>query len=97
MPWAPKAITRTISELSSPIRIACCKVIGQTSCASGSLVVRGLATLGNCICSELVEQIGLLDFLVFQRDSPQAVMRDRLGLVDVGKSLTTGGDHPGRK
>ena len=36
--------------------------------ASGSLVVRGLATLGNCILQRTAQQIGLLDFLVFQRD-----------------------------
>ena len=36
------------SALSSPIRIASWRVIGQTSWASGSLVVRGLATFGSC-------------------------------------------------
>ena len=46
MPWAPKAMTRTISELSRPIRMASCSFIGQISCASGSLVVRGLEILG---------------------------------------------------
>ena len=72
-------------------------VIGQISCASGSLVVRGLATLGNCIGSVAAQEVGLLDLLVLQRDSPQVVMRDRLGLVDVGKPLATGGEHPGRE
>ena len=59
MPWAPSEITRTTSELSRPTRIASGSVISQISCASGSLVVRGLATLGrgrgkelpmNCAC-----------------------------------------------
>ena len=76
--------------------MASCKVIGQISWASGSLVVRGLATLGNCIVQRAAQELGLLDLLIFQRDPPHVVMRDRLGLVDVGKSLATGGDHPGR-
>jgi hypothetical protein len=46
MPWAPKAITRTTSELSRPILIDCWRVIGQISCASGSLVVLGLDSRG---------------------------------------------------
>ncbi len=60
MPWAPKAITRTISELSRPIRIASGKVIGQTSCASGSFVVRGFDTRGICIGSELLRRVAFL-------------------------------------
>ncbi len=36
------------------------------------------------------EEIGSLDLLVLERDSPEIVMRDRLGLIEVGKSLTTG-------
>ena len=54
MPWAPSEMTRTTSELSSPIRIASWRVSCQISCASGSLVVRGLATLGRGIGSLLL-------------------------------------------
>ena len=36
------------------------------------------------------KEIGSLDLLVLERDSPEIVMRDRLGLIEVGKSLTTG-------
>ena len=46
MPWAPSEMTRTTSELSRPILIASWRVIGQISCASGSLVVLGFAILG---------------------------------------------------
>ena len=90
MPWAPKAMTRTISELSRPIRIACWSVIGQISCASGSLVVLGLASFGSCSGMVALRRSALLDVLVLQRDSPEVVMRDRLGLIEVGKSLAPG-------
>ncbi len=60
MPWAPKAITRTISELSRPIRMHSGRDIGQTSCASGSLVVRGFDTLGIWKGSELLRRVAFL-------------------------------------
>ena len=46
MPWAPREMTRTTSELSRPIRIASGSVMCQISSASGFSVVRGLASLG---------------------------------------------------
>ena len=49
IPWAPKAITRTSSLLSSAIRYASWSVIGQASAPSGSVCVRGFATFGSCI------------------------------------------------
>ncbi len=69
MPWAPSEMTRTTSELSRPILIASWSVTSQISCASGSLVVRGLATLGigsasvllrNCACWTSLSSCGIV-------------------------------------
>ena len=77
--------------------MASCRVIGQTSSASGSLVVRGLATLGICIVKLLLRNSACLTSLSSKRRRTHGVMGDRLGLVDVGKPLATGGEHPGRQ
>ena len=94
MPWAPKAITRTTSELSRPIRIASCKRHRPDFLGLGIVGRARLGHLGQLHLQRAAQELGLLDFLVLQRDSAQVVVRDRLGLVDVGKPLTTGRRSP---